>query len=190
MKRLLLALILSAPPAMVGCGDGTPTKPKPNPNPGVVYPIRSTPKNAVLYLVVAFANRDSVATDSVYADDYEGTSTDMTDPGSVTLTFTKGDEVRAVGGLALDQHITFVEMDLKSLDSWNETHYANDPSDWVTVQIPHFKITVFASSGEGFVANSDASGETWIFEFTVKPTNGPSGTTYQVVRWVESRTQF
>jgi len=187
-RHFAIALVLAAPLFLEGCGDDNPTKPEPSP--GIVYPIRSTPKNAVLYLAVAFANRDSVATDSVYADDYEGSSVDMLDPVAGTLTFTKADEVRAVGGLALDQHITFVEMDLKSLDSWNETHYANDPSDWVTVQIPHFKITVFASSGEGFVANSDASGETWIFEFTVKPTNGPSGTTYQVVRWVESRTQL
>ena len=183
-----MALILAAPLFLQGC-DKKIVDP-PLPQPGIAYPSRSTPKNAILYLTTAFAKRDSVRTDSIYADDYLGSSTDMTDPGSVTLTFTKGDEVRIVGRLALNQQITFVEMDFKSPDSWNETHYLNDPAEWVTVQIPHFKITVLAGSGNGIVANSDASGETWIFEFTVKPTTGPSGTTYQIVRWVESRSQL
>jgi hypothetical protein len=160
------------------------TKPPP---PTVIYPKRDTPMNTIVFLQTAWTHKDSAQIAVVYADDYAGSSVDLTDPSSSTIPFSKSDEVRAVGGLALNQQITYVEMDFKSPYSWTEVHYAGDPSDWVTVQIPHFKITVLAGSDNGFVANSDATGETWIFEFTVKPTSGPSGTTYQIVRWVESR---
>jgi hypothetical protein len=188
-RHFALALILTAPLLLQGCGGDGPTKPKPPSGPS--YPARSTPKNAVLYMSIAYANRDSVRTDSVYAGEYTGSSTDMTDPGSETLSFTKSDEVRHVGAMALSSDITDVVMDLNPPATWPQSHYVSDPSDWVTIQIPYFKIEVREASDNGFTATSLSPYATWVFEFTLKPTtpdpSSPTDTTWTIVRWAESR---
>ena len=173
----------------MGCGkkDG-PLKPIP-PAP-IVYPDRSTPENALLYMTIAFSNRDSVRTDSIYADDYEGTSTDLIDPSQPTFVFAKSDEIKVVAAMAQSSSITYVNVDFKHPNTWASFHYATDPPEWVTIQIPNFIIEVHELT-DGFTARSPASGETWIFEFTLKPTtpdlSSPTDTTWQIVRWVESR---
>jgi len=191
-RHLALALILTAPLLLQGCGSDTPTKPKPTPGP--TYPVRSTPKSAVLYMSIAYANRDSVRTDSVYAGEYTGSSTDMTDPGSETLSFTKSDEVRHVGAMALSSDITYVVMDLNPPATWLEVPYVTDPADWVTIQIPSFRIEVLDVHGNGFLTQAPSNGETHLFEFTLKPTtpdpSSPTDTTWSVVRWTEFRSQL
>jgi len=161
-------------------GGGTPPKDP------VVYPPLNSPKNAVWFFQTAWSARDSTMIDSVYTDDYTGTSTDLTDTSPTTLDFVKSDEVRAVGAMALSQSIVRADMDLGPRENWDETHYLGDPPDWQTVQIRDFSIYVTDVIGE-FRVKSTGSGETWVFEFTMRP-DGPAGEqVWKIVRWVENR---
>ncbi|HKQ20272.1 MAG TPA: hypothetical protein VJW75_11055 [Candidatus Eisenbacteria bacterium] len=158
----------------------------------VVYLPRDTAARAVEYLSLAWENRDSVRIDSVYADDYEGTSVDLVDQAQPSFIFHKSDEVHSVGALAQATEITYVDMDLK-VGTWNEFHYSTDPPDWWTVQVPYFKIEVRDVLGNGFSATSPKTGESWIFEFTLRPTypswaNGAP--VWEIVKWVESRNKL
>ena len=190
MKRhLALLLILAAPLFLQGCGKDTNDKligPQ-----LIVYPDRSTPKNTVLRMSMAVGNRDSVVTASVYADEYQGSSVDMTDPGSPTLEFVKSDEVRAVGTMAKSSSISSVEMEFYTPASWQELHYGADPSEWVTIQIPNFRIYVNDLTQGEYQVQAPSSGVTHIFEYTLKPTApdpaSPTDTTWTIVRWKESR---
>jgi len=179
---------------MVALGGGcifSPNKSKdpPKDRPPVVYPPRDTAARAVYYLSLAWSQRDSVRIDSVYADDYEGTSVDLVDPAAPSFIFHKSDEVHSVGALAQATEITYTNMEL-NLGTWNEFHYDTDPPDWWTVQVPFFKIEVKDVDGNGFAATSPKAGEAWIFEFTLRPTypswaNGAP--VWEIVKWVESR---
>ena len=191
MKRPLaiaLALVLAAPLVLLGCGKKNPVKVE-TPEP-FVYAARSTPKGTVLRLAQAYTNRDTVVTASVYADDYHGSSVDLSDPGSDSLLFSKADEVRSVASMTLSNSITYTNADFKLPATWNELHYVSDPSDWITVQIPSFQIEVVDIYNNGYNARAPSNGETWIFEFTLRPTpdaSSPTGNTWTIVRWVESR---
>ena len=178
------------PLVLLGCGkDDVVTKPiLPTP---IVYPVRSTPENALLYMMMAFENRDSVRTDSVYAEDYVGTSLDLVDPNPETLTFTKSDEVHIVGTLARSSSIVATHV-LSIQSSWFRTNYASNPPGWATIQIPIFAVYVNDVVNGEYQMRIPLSGESWIFEFTLEPTipdpSSPTDTTWQIVRWVESRT--
>lgn len=190
--RLAIVLVLAAPLLFLGCGGDTPTKPKTSQY--ILYPIRSTPKNAVLYMAVAFANRDTVRTDSVYADDYEGASTDLTDLSPTTFVFFKSDEIRALGNMARSNSITLVQMDLGSPAGWLQVHNLADPPDWTTIQVPSFHIYVNDTVEGELSVRAPASGQINVFEFTLRPTTpdptSPTDTTWAIVRWRESRAQL
>lgn len=161
----------------------------PTPKPPRVYPVRNTPKNAVLYLTYAWEDRDSVRIDSVYADDYEGTSIDLVDPANPSFIFHKSDEVRTVGAMALTQNIQTIDVDFALPAGWIEGNYASDPPEWRYVQIPSPNIYIH-DIVEGEYRARPQGGETWIFEFTLRPTY-PNGTAeeavWEIVKWVESR---
>lgn len=143
-------------------------------------------------MAAAFERRDSVRTDSVYADDYEGTSVDMADPVPATFTFHKSDEVRIVSKMTLSNSITYIRVDFGPQNTWSRVQYASDPPEWVTLQIPHFIIEVNDAVQGEFRASSPSPGVIQIFEFSLRPTfpNGPSGTpVWEVVRWVENRSE-
>lgn len=166
--------------------DDDPPKPKPP----VVYPPRNTPQNAVLFLTVAWANRDSVQIDSLYADEYTGSSIDLTESNPENLSFVKSDEVRSVGAMALSTSIVTVSMDFGLQQGWLEGSYATDPPEWRWVQIPSANIYINDGVKGEYRAQYPEAGNTWIFEFTLKPTypNGPSEQpVWQIVRWVETR---
>ena len=174
---------------LLGCGSSTGRRiidP-----PVFVYPDQSTPKHTVLRMAAAVVRRDSVMTDSVYADDYEGTSIDLRDPSPETLTFTKADEIGAVGAMARSSSIISVVMDLGLPAGWNEIHYASDPPGWIAVQIPAYSIYVNDTVQGEYQTQSPAPGETILFELTLKPItpapSSPTDTTWTIVRWVESR---
>ena len=157
------------------------------------YPKRDTPKNAILYLTLAWENRDSVRIDSVYADNYVGTSSDLTDPNDVPLTFAKSDEVRLVSNMAKSQSIVKVDMDFGLQAGWSEGNYVSDPPDWYYVLIPSFTIYVNDSVEGEKQATSPAPKTIWRFEFTVRPDpdlSSPADTVWQVVRWVEDRAKL
>ena len=189
MKRhLALALILTAPLLLQGCGEGGHKLIDP---PAFVYPDQSTPKNTLLRMAAAVERRDSVVTASVYADGYEGSSSDLTDPNSTTLQFFKSDEVRAVGEMARSNSIHLIEMDLGVTAGWLQYHNVSDPVGWVTIQIPNFQIYVNDTVEGEYRTSSPTQGETHVFEFTLKPTTpdptSPTDTTWTIIQWVESR---
>jgi hypothetical protein len=161
--------------------------------PPPVYPKRDSPKNAILYLTLAWENRDSVRIDSVYADDYAGTSSDLTDPNDIPLNFAKSDEVRLVGNMAQSQSIVSVDMDFGIQGGWIEGNYASDPPDWRYVQIPSFTIYVNDSAEGEWRATYPAPKIIWRLEFTLRPDpdlSTPSEPVWQVVRWVEDRAKL
>jgi len=160
------------------------------PPPPPVYPKRDTPKNAILYLTLAWANRDSVRIDSVYADDYVGESLDLVSPGSVTLNFAKSDEVHSVGAMAVSQSVLKAEMDFGVQVGWVEGNYASDPPDWRYVQIPSFRIYVNDTVKGEYRAESPTAKIIWTFEFTLRPDpvlSTPEEPVWEIVRWTESR---
>jgi hypothetical protein len=150
---------------------------------GTVYPPRNSPENAILYLKAAWENKDSVRVDSVYAEDYLGTSVWQSDPGgSVSLSFAKTDEVRAVGGLYLDQQISNVTLDFKPPSGWQKYQYSSDPPSYIAINIPYPKISV--TRGETTYEVT----ETTSFEFTLKPVaSAPDDTLWEIIRWNEVR---
>ena len=175
---------------LLGCGKDGPIEPEPVPP--IVYPVRSTPKNAVRYMVTAFVGRDSVRTDSVYADDYEGSSIDLTDPNPTALAFTKADEVRVVGAMRGSVTLIRADMNFGPSESWAQTHDGSDPVGWVSIQVPSYDIYIIDDAGD-YRVQAPSPGQTQIFEFTLKPTtpdaSSPTDTTWTIVRWVESRAQ-
>jgi hypothetical protein len=184
-----MALVLTAPLLLSGCGDDGPGKLIDPPI--VVAPDRSTPKNTLLRMNFAVEHRDSVITESVYADDYQGSSIDLTDPIAATLQFTRSDEVRAVGAMATSSSIIQISMDLYSPTGWFQSHDAADPPGWVTIQIPSFNIYINDLNGGEYLARAPSNGVTQVFEYTLKPTtpdsSSPTDTTWTIVRWTESR---
>lgn len=177
-------------------GSGCIFSPKKDPNrrdppPPRVYPQRNTPKNAVLYLAYAWSDRDSVRIDSVYAADYEGNSLDLTDPIPGNEKFFKSDEVHIVGAMAKNRNIVKTEMDFGLQGGWFESSYVSDPPDWRYVQIPSFRIYVNAGADGEFLAKYPGTkAETWILEFTMRPTYpawAGGEVVWEIVRWVENR---
>jgi hypothetical protein len=141
-------------------------------------------------MAAAFEERDSVVTDSVYDDAYQGSSTDQADPGGgTTLTFSKADEVRIVASMAGSASITFVDADLKSPNTWVRTSYASDPPDWVVLQISNWRIEVRDLARGEYAASSFDSFGGSLMEFTFKPTtpdaSSPTDTTWTIIRWRE-----
>ena len=182
--RLGIVLVLAATFVVMGCGKD-PVKPEPAKP--FVYPDRSTPDNTLRRMTFAFANRDTGVTASVYADDYEGTSTDMV-YSPTTLTFTRADEVKVVEAMA-GSSITTIGCDFYSPATWVHTHYSADPVGWVTIQVPDYNIYLYDSVRGEFQTRSPSSGMIHFFEFTLKPTTpdatSPTDTTWTIVRWKE-----
>ena len=99
----------------------------------VTYPPLASPALAVLNVKLAWDNRDSVRMSQIYRDDYQGTSTDLADPGSQPLTIAKSEEVSAVGGLRKDPEVTSVAVTFQDSTTWEQVRYPGDPLDWVSV---------------------------------------------------------
>ena len=168
---------------------------KPPDRPPTTFAPRDTPKNAILYLTQAWSARDSVRIDSVYAVEYAGTSSDLLDPNNpVELSFTKSDEVRVVSRMALDQSIQYAKMEFYSQNTWNEEHLLSDPADYRTVTVPFFKIEViYVAAEDGWAVTSPTSGQTWLFNFTLRPTYpswAAGKAVWEIVRWEEQRAKL
>src|SRR5712671_5405190 len=155
------------------CGGGGTPPPK--------YPPRTTPRRAVEYLRAAWENRDSTRADTVYTADYQGTSTDQSDPIPSTLSFAKSDEVRAIGGLQLDPVITTVSLDFHDSTTWITESFPGDPPDWVVVTVPN-KPTILVTKSNA--ADLKVTG-TDRFEFKTQPVTAGGQTLWQIVRWTE-----
>jgi hypothetical protein len=163
---------------VLGCGDKVIVDrfPAPDPSP---YHIPSAPESTVLNYRIAWERRDSTMIDSVLTDDYVGTSVDQTDPSPATLTFTRSDETRALGGIQLDPLITSVRIDFNDSSSWSRTSDPSDPSDWVTISVFHPSILVTRSDANDLKSTNSQ------LEFKLKPTGSAPNTAWKIIRWSE-----
>lgn len=128
---------------------------------------------------MAWENRDSTAADSVLADDYQGSSTDI-GTTTTTISFVKSDEIRALHGLKDDPKNTRLTMSFGSENSWVLDQYPGDPPDWVVVVVNDPAILLSQTDGDLSVSPNLTS-----FEFKTKPVVEGSETLWQVVRWKE-----
>ena len=141
--------------------------------------------SALQNLVAAYQNRDSVQTDSVYANDYDGTSTDPSLPTQIPA-FSKTDEVRHVGRLKLDPNIVSVFLDLGAPNTWQVLDgYASDPVGWKIIPINNQTVRI-----EDISRATTWQSQNQVIEYTFKPTFVPGApaeedTTWTVVRWTE-----
>jgi hypothetical protein len=174
---LLVAIL-----AVGGCGL-TPDKvfdPQPPPH---VYPARTAPESALIYLSIAWQQRDSLAADSVYADGYVGTSQDQTDPTPTTISFAKTDEVKVFAGLAKDRTVISTGMDLHPTGWLRTSNPVGYGPECVTISIPEINIYVSFQDKDTQEATSRS-----LFFFTVKPVaSAPGDTLWQIVHWEENR---
>lgn len=135
--------------------------------------------NAILYLKAAWVNRDSLAADTVYADNYVGTSSES---GVQLPPFAKTDEIQALAGVEKDPTVTGVIVDFKDPINWTYTAYSSDPPSWVAYSIFQPRISVFTTTDE---QRADAS---TFFEFKMQPqVVAPGDTLWQIIRWTESQ---
>lgn len=169
---------------MTGCGFKPDPCVPPDPDctvePPKEYPPRDTPKRAVEFLRVAWERRDSTKADTVYTDDYQGSSIDQTDPSPSALSFAKSDEVRAIGGLQLDSKITAVRMDFKDSTAWRTESFPSDPPDWVVVTVSKPEIGVQRSDANDLKVTGSQE-----FQFKTKPVTVAGQTLWQIIHWEE-----
>jgi len=165
-----------------GCGLDPITKVDPPVSPHI-YPSRSAPESALVYLTIAWARLDSLAADTIYTENYTGNSIDLRDTQPVALAFTKSDEVRVFASLAKNQDVVVGSalMDLFKVE-WIRVNDANYPAPDVTISVPHVKIGVTVNGDHQYLAESNRS----IVQFTFEPhANAPGDTTWQIIHWEE-----
>jgi hypothetical protein len=172
----LLCICCSLEAFVLGCGkDDGPVKPVVPITPRI-YHIPSAPESTVLNYAIAWERRDSTMIDTVLTDDYAGTSVDMTDPSPAMLTFTRADEVRAVGGIALDPNVSRVIVDLGT--AWTLFSEPGDPPGWMTLQITAATISIRYTSYNDLSTHST-------LEFKLKPIASGADSTWKIIRWSE-----
>lgn len=140
----------------------------------------SAPESTVLNYALAWERRDSTMIASVLTDDYAGTSVDMTDPSPATLTFTKSDEIRAVGGLALDSGVSRVDVNLGG--PWIRINSPGDPPEWKIIQRTGVMLSITYANSNDLHSNNST------LEFKLKPIASGSDTTWKIIRWSEVHT--
>lgn len=142
----------------------------------------STPQNLILNVKYSWERRDSVRTREIYADTYQGASTDA----DGTLNFSKDQEVAAVGGLGRSQNVVAVHFTLTPSNTWTRVHYDSDPAGWTAIQLSGYTIAV-DDVVHGTLMTSGGGGADF-FEFKMEPSvdhSSPTDTTWKIVRWKE-----
>lgn len=175
----VLALGLAA-----GCGSDGPDDHILGPPPPPAYSTRTTPQSTVDDYRLAWENRDSTEVQLVLADDYEGTSTDVSSGGPEILTFTKSDEVRAVHSIKADATVNRVTVNFGPMSSWTRDSYPVDPPGWAVIIVHNVQVIIHSNIGNDLVVSPYATSN----EFKLKPTVTGADTTWQIVRWSEMHT--
>ncbi len=179
---LIIVLLVAGDSGCIFSPKKDTTRPPVTPPP--VYFAPDIPQNTLQNLVTAYENRDSVRCKAVYADDYQGTSQDLTDPNQPPpLVFFKQDEINHVGALYRSSGISKVEFKIGSPSVW--TRLTSDDAghpDWAIINIYGHRVSVFDGATEYRADGTNT------FEFKFKPTIDASqrtDTMWTVVRWVE-----
>ena len=173
------ALLIAA--ALAGCGKDDPVKPPP-PTP-FQYPALDTPQNVMLNLKYSVERRDSIRTREIYDDGYLGRSTDL----SGTITFSKDQEVAAIGGMAREPGVSSVTFTLPDPSTWVRQTYISDPPGWTTIQLQSYNIQVDDAVRGTMIAHPTPGS---FFEFKFAPTldaASATDTTWKVIRWTEAK---
>ena len=163
-------------------GGGGPPPPPPPPT----YQVQATPGIVLENLRAAYEARDSVEVDSIYAADYHGESTDLSDPpGTNPLVFTQSDERGHVGGLRRNNDVLSVTLDMGTPSTWvrEESKDASHP-EWASITLSqHIKLEIQTIDDLFTVGSND------FFEFQFAPTtpaaSSQTDTTWSIVRWRE-----
>jgi hypothetical protein len=175
MRKLAVAALLAS--SLAGC-DSSTGPPPPPPPPPFQYPAPNSPGSALLIYKYAWELKDTVQVASILADDYQGSSTDQGD--GITLTFTKADEVRALGGLTRDASVISVDVELGSPSTWHRFTYSSDPAGWATLLVANPRISMSRTLDEFMTGSSNT------MEFTFRPVSiAGTDTTWSLVRWSE-----
>jgi len=173
---LTTALVLAA-----GCGDKKRTIVGPEHQPAL-YPILSSPQNALAAMVLSYQRRDSTETKLIYDDAYQGTSVDQTDPSPVVLRLYKADEVRHV--VALAKRVTITGVSIMFPPVLERFTDAGDPPGWATILVANPRIEI---DDQPVSYSTASSGETMEFKFvpTTPDSTSPTDTTWKIIQWFE-----
>jgi hypothetical protein len=181
--RSALALIAAiALTTLGGCGGDKGFNPIPLPKPSP-YPKLITPFSVINALEIAYESRDTTELELLYDDAYQGTSSDLTDPNSTLLVFTKADEIRHLAKL---KATTLFGISLQASTSLARHHDSGDPPGWTTIDNPFTSLDIGEPS---VVRHVDFSAELSRFKFVPHTPDRSSitDTTWKIIRWVEVR---
>jgi hypothetical protein len=148
----------------------------------VTYPPLASPALAVLNVKMAWDARDSTRISQIYANDYQGSSTDLATPGSGELIIAKSEEVSAVGGLRKDPDVSNVSVTFQDSTTWVQEWHLGDPPDRISVIVRNPVIYISTNGG----LNDQIVSDSKTFTFKVDPvSDGSGGVFWQIVRWIE-----
>lgn len=179
VNRILPLLLVSCIALASGC-IFSPDKKPPKVTPPIEYEPPISPANVLMNLVKAYNGRDSVATKAVYNENYQGTSTDPSQPTPI-VQFTRASEVSHVKNLHDNPDIVSVLLDLGQPGTWQVLPpNASDPPDWVIINTNFQRVEITDGSQQATYLSSNQQLE-WAF----KPDTTGSTTTWTVIRWTE-----
>lgn len=179
-RVLLRILAVLAIFVAAGCGILDPGQTHGHGGGSSQYLDLKTPEHVMQNLSTAWHNRDSSETLQLYAPDYIGTSTDVTD--NTSLNFTRDAEVGVVGALRRTASITTVNLILPAESTWTHTTYQGDPASWRAIQFPAAAVIVQVYDPNG---DWEAKSSTFL-EFKFRPVSvSGADTTWGIVRWTE-----
>jgi len=179
LNRVASLLLVSSLALASGC-IFSPEKKPPKITPPIEYLAPISPANVLQNLVKAYNGRDSIQTKVVYDINYQGTSTNPSDPQPI-VGFTRPQEVSHVKHLHDNPDIVSVSLDLGPPDTWIVLDAnASDPPDWKIINTNFQKVEITDGSKALTYQSSNQQLE-WAF----KPTTVGSTTTWTVIRWTE-----
>jgi hypothetical protein len=179
-RTIGVSLLVCCSALGLGCGSKKSTLLGPSPAPP--YPALTSPENALVAMIRAYARRDTVELGLVYDDGYQGTSIDQDDWAPVALSFTKADELRHLAVLARTTSITKVSVNLNPVV--RRYTDAADPAGWASIQNPIRTVEV---EDGATLYSVYLSYETLTYKFVpaTPDSTSPTDTTWKIVRWSE-----
>ena len=179
MKPALVAVALLV--AVAGCGGKKTTGPDQNTIP--TYAVPSTPSLVLRNLELAYSRRDTTEYDSLFDDNYTGTSTEYDSGVSEVLDFTKADETAHIRALKRSTSISMIRLQFPSTLQWYTDGF--DPPGWATIGITYLTLTIDDNPSSFNVSPTVLMA--FKFSPTAPATSSPTDTTWKIIRWTELR---